>query len=63
MPIDHPDPSTPPADRQPHHPIPRPSPIREALLWRFQDPGDAAALRRVGAILDELLDSSAAGPP
>lgn len=58
MPSDHADPSTPPADEQPHNPSPRPSPIRATLLWRFTDPEDAAALRRVGAILDELLDSS-----
>ena len=47
-----------PADRQAQHPSPAPSPIRTALLWRFQDPEDAAALRRVGTILDELLDTS-----
>ena len=65
MPQDHPVPSTPPADRQPQtlSPSPRPNPIREALLWRFSDPEDAAAFRRVGSILDELLDSSEqAGP-
>ena len=58
MPLDPPAPSTPPADRQPQPPSPRPSPIREALLLRFSDPEDAAAFRRVGTILDELLDSS-----
>ena len=58
MPNDRPNPSTPPADRQPQPPSPRPSPIRNALLWRFSDPEDAAALRRVGTILEELLDSS-----
>ena len=55
---DRPDPSTPPADRQPQHPSPRPSPIREALLFRFFDSEDATALRRVGPLLEELLDSS-----
>jgi hypothetical protein len=59
MPKYDPDPSTLPADRQLQDPSPtRPSPIRQALLWRFSDPEDAAAFRRVGAILDELLDSS-----
>ena len=58
MPQDHSDPSTPPADQHPEAPSPRPSPIRAALLWRFSDPEDAAALRRVGTILEELLDTS-----
>ena len=63
---DQPECSSPPpaAERQPQHPSPtRPSSIREAALWRFFDPEDAAALRRVGTILEELLDSSEqAGP-
>jgi hypothetical protein len=58
MTTDHPDPSTPPADPQSQHPSPRPSPIRAALLWRFSDTEDAAAVRRVGAILDDLLEAS-----
>lgn len=55
---DQPDPATPPADPEPQHPSPTPSPLRDALLWRFTDPEDAAALRRVGTLLEELLDSS-----
>ena len=58
MPLDPPAPSTPPADPEAQHLTPRPSLIREALLWRFSDPEDAAALRRVGSILEELLVSS-----
>jgi len=55
---DQPDPSTPPAARELQDSSHRPSPIRDALLWRFSDPEDAAALRRVGTILEELLDTS-----
>ena len=63
MPKNHPDPSTPPVARHPEPRSPSPSPIRAALLWRFSDPQDAAALRRVGTILEELLDSSEQSSP
>lgn len=40
-------------------PEPRPArPIREALLWRRRDPEDAAAIRRLGDLLYELVNES-----
>jgi hypothetical protein len=51
---DHPDPSTPRTD-----PESRPAtPIREALLFRFRDPKDAATVRRLGDLLLDLVNES-----
>ena len=58
IPTDHPDPSTPTGAPQPQDPGPRPSPIREALLGRFQDPEDAAAVRCLGTLLLDLVNES-----
>ena len=54
MPLDPPTPSAPPA-----HPQPRiPGPIWEVLLRRFRDPDEAAAVRRLGHLLLDLVNEA-----